>query len=62
MDTAPITGLAELDGHLDELIRNPEIPLNAKLFDDVELQLTGEFPMSLNGISVCQLTRNLSAL
>ncbi|KAL2018171.1 hypothetical protein VTK56DRAFT_1196 [Thermocarpiscus australiensis] len=40
MDTTPIHGLEELDRHLDELIRDPNLPLNPKLFDDVELQLT----------------------
>jgi hypothetical protein len=37
----PITGLEELDKHLDELVDNPSIELNAKLLDHVELQLTG---------------------
>ncbi|KAJ4286894.1 hypothetical protein N0V88_007838 [Collariella sp. IMI 366227] len=40
MDTAPITGLAELDRHLNELVQDPNLTLNPKLFDDVELQLT----------------------
>lgn len=42
MDIMPITGLDELDSHLDELIEDPNLPLNAKLFDDVELQLNGK--------------------
>lgn len=42
----PITGLEELDRHLDELVEDPSIPLQAKLFDDVELQLTGMAPPS----------------
>ncbi|KAK3352866.1 hypothetical protein B0T25DRAFT_590628 [Lasiosphaeria hispida] len=41
MDTTPITGLEELDAHLDELVQDQTVPLNAKLFDEVELQLTG---------------------
>ncbi len=41
MENAPITGLAELDAHLDQLVEDPALPLNAKLIDDVELQLTG---------------------
>jgi hypothetical protein len=41
METVPVTGLDELDTHLDELVEDPNIPLNAKLFDHVELQLTG---------------------
>ncbi|KAH8879006.1 hypothetical protein GQ53DRAFT_706398 [Thozetella sp. PMI_491] len=39
MENAPITGLDELRGHLDQLGEDPTLPLNAKLFDDVELQL-----------------------
>jgi hypothetical protein len=41
MDSVPVTGLDELDAHLNELLQDPNIPINAKLFDDVELQLTG---------------------
>jgi hypothetical protein len=37
----PITGLEELESHLKQIADNPETPLNAKLFDEVELQLTG---------------------
>jgi hypothetical protein len=40
MESVPITGLEELDAHLDELVNDVTIPLNAKLFDHVELQLT----------------------
>ncbi|KAK0620885.1 hypothetical protein B0T14DRAFT_522307 [Immersiella caudata] len=40
MDTTPVTGLDELGRHLDDLVRDPAIPVNAKLLDDVELQLT----------------------
>ncbi|KAL2128997.1 hypothetical protein VTI74DRAFT_8385 [Chaetomium olivicolor] len=40
MDIAPISGLDELDKHLDDLIQDPGLTLNPKLFDDVELQLT----------------------
>ena len=39
--STPITGLAELDTHLDDLVQDPDLALNPKLFDDVELQLTG---------------------
>jgi hypothetical protein len=41
METVPVTGLEELDEHLDELVRDPSSPLKAQLFDHVELQLTG---------------------
>ncbi|KAH8601642.1 hypothetical protein B0O99DRAFT_500729 [Bisporella sp. PMI_857] len=34
-----ITGLEELEEHLQKLSEDPEAPLNAKLFDEVELQL-----------------------
>ncbi|KAI0177407.1 hypothetical protein BJ166DRAFT_545701 [Pestalotiopsis sp. NC0098] len=39
-ETIPVTGVDELDKHLDELIADPNIPSNIKLFDDVTLQLT----------------------
>lgn len=41
-DSAPVTGLAELLAHLTELHEpgNESAPLNNKLFDGVELQLT----------------------
>lgn len=41
MDTVPISRLDELHAHLEELGRSPETPINARLFDEVELQLTG---------------------
>ncbi|EAQ88511.1 hypothetical protein CHGG_05130 [Chaetomium globosum CBS 148.51] len=40
METTPITGLDEFDKHLDDLIQDPSLTLNPKLFDDIELQLT----------------------
>ncbi|KAI0481995.1 hypothetical protein GGR56DRAFT_164541 [Xylariaceae sp. FL0804] len=39
-DIIPVSGLDELDKHLDELIADPTLVPNVKLFDDVELQLT----------------------
>ncbi|RYP92516.1 hypothetical protein DL770_001382 [Monosporascus sp. CRB-9-2] len=39
-DTIPVTGVDALDKHLDDLLQDPNLPLIAKLFDDVELQLT----------------------
>ena len=42
MDNVPVTGLDELDQHLNDLVEDSSIPLNAKLFDEVELQLTGK--------------------
>lgn len=56
-DTVPVTGVVELDQHLDALVEDPNIPLNAKLLDDVELQLTGEQSARAN-----QLRRKLTVL
>ncbi|KAK0663467.1 hypothetical protein QBC41DRAFT_329170 [Cercophora samala] len=40
MDNVPISGLDELNNHLDNLIQDPNLAIIPKLFDDVELQLT----------------------
>ncbi|KFY14153.1 hypothetical protein V491_06131, partial [Pseudogymnoascus sp. VKM F-3775] len=40
MENAPIDGLELLEKHLNVLVQKPETPFDAKLFDDVELQLT----------------------
>lgn len=42
MEEIPIIGLEELERHLKQLVQSPDTPLDAKLFDEVELQLTGE--------------------
>lgn len=39
MESTRITGLDELEAHLDELVKDATVPLNAKLSDNVELQL-----------------------
>ncbi|KAA8576020.1 hypothetical protein EYC84_006183 [Monilinia fructicola] len=39
-DDTPIFKLEELEAHLQELVKSPETPIDAKLFDAVELQLT----------------------
>jgi hypothetical protein len=44
MENTPVTGLDELDKHLDDLLQDPDLAVNPKLFDDVELQLTGTHP------------------
>ncbi len=44
MESTPTTGLDELDRHLDDLVNDATLLLNPKLFDDVELQLTGMLP------------------
>lgn len=41
LDNASITGLDQLHAHLDELLADASKPFDAKIFDDVELQLTG---------------------
>jgi hypothetical protein len=38
---ALVTGLDDLEKHLHLLLQDPETSLNAELFDEVELQLTG---------------------
>ena len=48
MDTTPVTGLDELDQHLDDLIRDPTLTANPKLLDDIELQLTGNQDMPIS--------------
>jgi hypothetical protein len=47
MDNIPITGLEELEGHLQHVATDPETPLNAKLFDEVELQLNGRLRITI---------------
>jgi len=41
MDHVPVSGIDELETHLQQIISDPQTPLNAKLFDEVELQLNG---------------------
>jgi hypothetical protein len=43
MDGVPITGLEELERHIQHLLEDPDTPVDAKLFDEVELQLTGMY-------------------
>ncbi|QSZ31279.1 hypothetical protein DSL72_000842 [Monilinia vaccinii-corymbosi] len=40
IDDTPIFRLDELEAHLQELVKSPDTPIDAKLFDAVELQLT----------------------
>ncbi|KAH8667501.1 hypothetical protein BGZ60DRAFT_528802 [Tricladium varicosporioides] len=40
MENIPITRLEELEAHLQQVLASPETPLDVKLFDEVELQLT----------------------
>ncbi|GAP86931.2 hypothetical protein SAMD00023353_2400810 [Rosellinia necatrix] len=39
-DTIPVLGVDDLEEHLDRLISDPDRPLEVKLFDHVELQMT----------------------
>ena len=41
MDNIPVSGLPELQAHLQQLLDDGSVPFDAKLLDDVELQLTG---------------------
>ncbi|KAI3319536.1 hypothetical protein HD806DRAFT_539230 [Xylariaceae sp. AK1471] len=41
-DTIPVSGVDELEKHLDQLMSDPTLPPDNKLFDDVELQVTGK--------------------
>jgi hypothetical protein len=43
MDGIPVTGLNELEEHIAMLAEAPDTPVNTKLFDDVELQITGRY-------------------
>ncbi|KAJ6443149.1 kynurenine 3-monooxygenase [Purpureocillium lavendulum] len=40
MDSVPISGLSELEAHLEQLVDDPTAAFNLKAMDDVELQLT----------------------
>jgi hypothetical protein len=51
MDQIPITGLEELERHLQQLVEAPDTPLDVKLFDEVELQLTGKLYTSWTRLS-----------
>ncbi|KXH68987.1 hypothetical protein CSAL01_06604 [Colletotrichum salicis] len=46
-NSVPISGLAELEKHLDDLVASPDTPLEPKLLDDIELQLNGQPASSL---------------
>ena len=46
MDNVPVSGLPELQTHLQQLVNDPSLPFNLKLLDDVELQLTGKLSPS----------------
>jgi hypothetical protein len=52
MDQILVTGLEELERHLQQLVEAPETLLDAKLFDEVELQLTGKLYVSWTRLSL----------
>ncbi|KAI1748474.1 hypothetical protein F4782DRAFT_359506 [Xylaria castorea] len=39
-DTIPVSGVDDLEKHLDQLASDPALPPDSKLFDDIELQMT----------------------
>lgn len=43
-----IDRLDELEKHVEALVAKPETQIDAKLFDDVELQLTREFDILIS--------------
>lgn len=45
-DGIPITGLEELESHLQVLLHSPDTALDAERFDEVSLQLTGRLYMA----------------
>lgn len=51
MESLPITGLEELQNHLQRILEDAETPLEVKLFDEVELQLNGKPISSLASLS-----------
>jgi hypothetical protein len=42
-ETIPVSGVDDLEKHLDQLMDDPTLPPDNKLFDDVELQMTGMY-------------------
>jgi hypothetical protein len=48
MAKVSVSGLEDLEKHLQQLIQDPATKLDGKLFDDVELQLTGRCFVELN--------------
>lgn len=42
MNNVPISGISELQAHLQQLNDDSSLPIEVKLLDDVELQLTGK--------------------
>jgi len=53
MEDIPITGIDDLEKHLEQLLDVPETPLKAKLFDEVELQLNGIVINSGQSSDIC---------
>jgi hypothetical protein len=55
MKNIPITGLEALESHLQKLQEDPETPLDAPLFDEVQLQLTGGYACLASSLVLCSL-------
>ena len=53
MDIAPIPGLTELEAHVQALVKDVDQLLNERLFDEVDLQLTGNAPQSYSCYVLC---------
>ncbi|PHH63746.1 hypothetical protein CDD81_5511 [Ophiocordyceps australis] len=61
MDTVSVSGLPELQAHLEQAAEDASIPLDAKLLDTVELQLTETNIPSLLPLLLPTLTRILKS-
>jgi hypothetical protein len=55
MDAIPLTGVDELDLHLDQLLQDSSLVLNAKLFDHVHLQLRGNPAATRLPFTICSV-------
>jgi hypothetical protein len=55
MDEVKVSGLKELENHLQEVIAFPDTTLDAKLFDDVELQLNGRLRRFSTHSGICKM-------
>lgn len=63
-DTIPVSGVDDLEKHLDQLASDPNLPLDNKLFDHVELQVTGmpSLPSHLSMIMLLDRQTSLADL
>ncbi|KAK2594606.1 hypothetical protein QQS21_007691 [Conoideocrella luteorostrata] len=61
MEDNPISGISELRAHLEQALNDPSLPFDAKLLDDVELQLTEENTRNMTHIFLTPLTQILKS-